>query len=130
MTGGNEIDSSGWGEDATSAAIQDTAGREKQAGARDSTATSTARDTPAPRSVSRMYLRRDASCTSGPQAAWTTVFVASVVAGDANRMQGKFHAGRVQDEALRAKRTVASFPAADEDYFHDMDGGSRSRVTR
>ncbi len=30
--------------------------------------------------------------------------------------------GTVADEALRAKRTVASFPAADEDYFHEMDG--------
>ncbi len=30
--------------------------------------------------------------------------------------------GTVLDEALRAKRTAASFPAADEDYFHDMDG--------
>ncbi len=32
-------------------------------------------------------------------------------------------AGTVLDEAMRAKRTAASFPAADEDYFHDMDGG-------
>jgi hypothetical protein len=31
--------------------------------------------------------------------------------------------GGVIDEAKRAGRTVASFPAADEDYFHDMDGG-------
>jgi len=30
--------------------------------------------------------------------------------------------GRVQDEARRVGRTAASFPAADEDYFHDMDG--------
>lgn len=30
--------------------------------------------------------------------------------------------GTVLDEAMRAKRTAASFPAADEDYFHDMDG--------
>jgi hypothetical protein len=29
--------------------------------------------------------------------------------------------GRVQDEAAKVKRTVQSFPAADEDYFHDMD---------
>jgi hypothetical protein len=29
----------------------------------------------------------------------------------------------IRDEALRAGRTAASFPAADEDYFHDMDGG-------
>ena len=31
--------------------------------------------------------------------------------------------GTVLDEAMRAGRTVASLPAADEDYFHDMDGG-------
>src|SRR5690349_9923796 len=31
--------------------------------------------------------------------------------------------GHVLDEAARAKRTAESFPAADEDYFHDMDGG-------
>jgi hypothetical protein len=31
--------------------------------------------------------------------------------------------GTVLDEAMQAKRTVDSFPAADEDYFHDMDGG-------
>lgn len=31
--------------------------------------------------------------------------------------------GTVQDEAMRAHRPAASFLAADEDYFHDMDGG-------
>ena len=31
-------------------------------------------------------------------------------------------AGHVLDEARRASRSAASFPAADEDYFHDMDG--------
>jgi hypothetical protein len=31
--------------------------------------------------------------------------------------------GTVLDEAMRARRTVSSFPAADEDYFRDMDGG-------
>ena len=31
--------------------------------------------------------------------------------------------GEVQDEALRAGRAPSTFPAADEDYFHDMDGG-------
>ena len=31
--------------------------------------------------------------------------------------------GTVKDEAMRAGRTAASFPAADEDYFADMDGG-------
>lgn len=30
--------------------------------------------------------------------------------------------GHVQDEALLAGRSASSFPAADEDYFHDMDG--------
>jgi len=31
--------------------------------------------------------------------------------------------GQVQDEAKLAGRSASSFPAADEDYFHDMDGG-------
>ena len=31
--------------------------------------------------------------------------------------------GQVLDEARAAQRSVASLPAADEDYFHDMDGG-------
>jgi len=31
--------------------------------------------------------------------------------------------GTVLDEARQAQRAVNSFPAADEDYFHDMDGG-------
>jgi hypothetical protein len=31
--------------------------------------------------------------------------------------------GKVQDEAMLAERTAASLAAADEDYFHDMDGG-------
>lgn len=31
--------------------------------------------------------------------------------------------GRVRDEASVAGRDVTSFPAADEDYFHDMDDG-------
>ena len=33
--------------------------------------------------------------------------------------------GQVRDEASLAGRSVASFPAADEDYFHDMDGAIR-----
>lgn len=39
--------------------------------------------------------------------------------------------GKVIDEAWRADRAPSSFPAADEDYFHDMDGGialSREKV--
>jgi len=31
--------------------------------------------------------------------------------------------GQVLDEARQSSRNVESFPAADEDYFHDMDGG-------
>jgi len=31
--------------------------------------------------------------------------------------------GQVQDEAKLAGRSASSFPAAVEDYFHDMDGG-------
>jgi hypothetical protein len=36
---------------------------------------------------------------------------------------GKPQAGKVVDEARLAGRDAASFPAADEDYYHDMDGG-------
>ena len=32
--------------------------------------------------------------------------------------------GKVKDEALASGRAAESFPAADEDYFHDMDGGA------
>jgi hypothetical protein len=32
--------------------------------------------------------------------------------------------GQVRDEASRVGRDAASFPAADEDYFHDMDGAA------
>jgi len=31
--------------------------------------------------------------------------------------------GQLLDEAQSVGRDVASFPSADEDYFHDMDGG-------
>jgi hypothetical protein len=37
--------------------------------------------------------------------------------------QKKAVSGQVQDEALGAGRTAASMPAADDAYFHDMDGG-------
>src|SRR5260221_4385652 len=39
--------------------------------------------------------------------------------GKANQLR----AGSVLDEAMRANRTPASMPAADEDFFRDMDGG-------
>lgn len=45
--------------------------------------------------------------------------LAIVVAG----CQKQPRPGTVKDEAMLAHRTAASFPAADEDYFHDMDGG-------
>jgi len=37
---------------------------------------------------------------------------------------GRERAGHVLDEASRVGRTAESFPAADEDYFRDMDGGA------
>ena len=37
--------------------------------------------------------------------------------------------GKVDDEAKIAKRAVASFPAADEDYFHDMDQTAQGPVS-
>ena len=38
--------------------------------------------------------------------------------------------GHVFDEAKQVGRTAASFPAADEDYFKDMDGGVALTPTR
>ncbi|HEY2906445.1 MAG TPA: hypothetical protein VGJ29_11150 [Vicinamibacterales bacterium] len=50
-------------------------------------------------------------------------FVASVVAaGGAAACANQGEPGHVLDEAMRAHRSPQSFPAADEDYFHDMDG--------
>jgi len=55
---------------------------------------------------------------SVPQGLWFCVALATAVCvtGCAD---GK--PGQVKDEAMRAGRTAESFPAADEDYFHDMD---------
>ncbi len=51
-----------------------------------------------------------------------TLLIPLVGAGLAACGAGQPKPGTVLDEAMRAKRTAASFPAADEDYFHDMDG--------
>jgi len=53
-----------------------------------------------------------------------------ILASCASQIPGK--PGQVLDEARRANRDVASLPAADEDYFHDMDGGislTRDEIT-
>ena len=49
------------------------------------------------------------------------------LASCATKAKGK--PGEVFDEARRANRTAASLPQADEDYFHDMDGGSGEEAT-
>ncbi len=46
----------------------------------------------------------------------TLIFFTSCVGGDQPKP------GTVLDEARQANRPASSFPAADEDYFHDMDG--------
>jgi hypothetical protein len=52
--------------------------------------------------------------------ACAATLAAGIVAGcDVNQPD----TGTVLDEAMQVKRTASSFPAADEDYFHDMDGG-------
>jgi hypothetical protein len=56
----------------------------------------------------------------------TTIIILSLVllcvAACSGRNQGTVRGG-VLDEASAAGRNAQSFPAADEDYFHDMDGG-------
>src|SRR5271166_1517434 len=47
----------------------------------------------------------------------------AAASGQAVAQSAAQSAGSVVDEAMAAKRSVASFPQADEDYFHDMDGG-------
>jgi hypothetical protein len=49
------------------------------------------------------------------------VIVIGVVAALVLPERSKF--GKVKDEAMEAGRMANSFAAADEDYFHDMDGG-------
>ncbi|WP_255550916.1 hypothetical protein [Granulicella sp. dw_53] len=51
------------------------------------------------------------------------VVVVIVVMVAAALLLPKSKAGKVQDEAMQAGRSAESMPAADEDYFHEMDGG-------
>jgi len=57
----------------------------------------------------------------------TTCFLSTlamaIVAAACGHDQGR--PGHVLDEAMAAHRTVESFPAADEDYFHDMDNATQ-----
>jgi hypothetical protein len=62
-----------------------------------------------------MGLRKQAAC--GP-----AVIILFLILGGC-RSEQKPKAGQVPDEARAVNRSVSSFPAADEDYFHDMDGG-------
>jgi len=57
---------------------------------------------------------------SVPQGLWFCVALATAVCVTGCASDGK--PGQVKDEAMRAGRTAESFPAADEDYFRDMDG--------
>jgi hypothetical protein len=54
------------------------------------------------------------------RAVWFVASVAAAAGAVACANQGE--PGHVLDEAMRAHRSPQSFPAADEDYFHDMDG--------
>ena len=55
----------------------------------------------------------------GPAGAVVAALLCAVTVAGCSRERS----GKVLDEAMRAQRTVASFPAADEDYFREMDGG-------
>jgi hypothetical protein len=54
---------------------------------------------------------------------YRTTLLVAVCLGIAACNRGGAKPGMVQDEALRAGRQAESFPAANEDYFHEMDGG-------
>lgn len=55
--------------------------------------------------------------------AWSFVLVFTVMLGSTACGPDGALPGSVLDEAKRAGRTAASLGPADEDYFHDMDGG-------
>ena len=56
---------------------------------------------------------------------WIMIFLAALVAAGIGVYyfwySSQPRAGHVKDEALLAGRDASSFPAADEDYFRDMD---------
>jgi hypothetical protein len=54
---------------------------------------------------------------------WWPLLLAFVIAAILFGCTKSLESGHVEDEARRAGRPASSFPAADEDYFHDMDGG-------
>jgi len=56
----------------------------------------------------------------GAMAAVLSVFLACLIAAGCSKQA---QPGTVLDEARSAGRSAASFPHADEDYFHEMDGG-------
>jgi hypothetical protein len=60
------------------------------------------------------------SLLAGLLGSLVAVLSAVFLTGCAANIPGK--PGQVLDEARQAGRDAASFPAADEDYFHDMDG--------
>ena len=51
------------------------------------------------------------------------VLIAAAVIAYSLQWSKQPRAGQVKDEALLAGRDASSFKAADDDYFHDMDGG-------
>jgi hypothetical protein len=54
---------------------------------------------------------------------WALITLGVVALGSCKGCADKPKSGEVLDEARLASRAAASFPAAGEDYFHDMDGG-------
>jgi hypothetical protein len=66
------------------------------------------------KSNGRLVMNKTSCCT-----ALLAIPLVLAIAGCGNSPSS----GHVLDEALQAGRDSKSFPAADEDYFHDMDGG-------
>src|SRR5499427_1617981 len=74
-----------------------------------------------PESRKRTASRRATMGRFGTVRAWALLSLWALLAAGCSAESPR--PGTVDDEAKRAGRTAASFPAADEDYFHDMDGG-------
>src|SRR5262245_18078706 len=68
-----------------------------------------------------MSLRWISEASPAPRALTLTLCCALLLVAACGGRQP--NPGTVRDEAMRAGRTASSLSVADEDYFHDMDGG-------
>src|SRR6185437_655771 len=69
-----------------------------------------------------LFVRRDERSIMGLRSYFWPIIICFLILGGCGG-ERKPAPGTVLDEARQENRAVSSFPAADEDYYHDMDGG-------